>query len=252
MIYLILIFLSLPSLFAKSLFDLSYGMQGRTLPALGAEVYADSGYNLKIWGEKKEPKDVLYGLIRPSVSVSSSGVINSAKAEIEVYPISFIGFAAGRQIIHSNYDFPFFDCKTVQCQGEFMRNYVESKMVLGYKGFIALGNYRVDTLRSPNNDEPMADWRHVIIGEGGEEVQIEKKLLIGKFFGANLAGVLAENIQFQGSRERKESYAAVYQVRRNDTQYMLGAGIFHSTQQPMGLIIYFRIHHQALPSLKLF
>ena len=73
MMYLLLL-LSVPTLFAKSLFDFSYGMQGRTLPALGAEVYADSGYNLKIWGKKDDPKDVLYGLIRPSVSVSSKGV----------------------------------------------------------------------------------------------------------------------------------------------------------------------------------
>jgi hypothetical protein len=251
MIYLLLLF-SLTSGFAANNFDLSYGVQGRTLPALGAEIYADSGYNFKFWGKKKEPKDVLYGLIRPNVGVSTSGVINSAKAEIEIYPISFLGFAAGRQIIHSNYNFPFFNCDKVQCTGEFMRNYVESKMVMGWQGWVALGNYRVDTLRSPNNDRPMADWRHVIIGQGGEEVQIEKKLLVGKIFNQHLLGVLIENVQFLGSRERKESFAAVYQIRKNDTQYMMGAGLFHSTQQPMGLIIYFRIHQQFLPSLKLF
>ena len=251
MIYLLFL-LSLSTGFAATKFDASFGGQGRSLPTIGAELYADAGYNFKFWGEKKEAKDVLYGLIRPNVGVSTSGVINSAKAEIEFFPISFIGFAAGRQIINSNFDFPFLDCKNIQCEGEFMRNYVESKMVIGYKGWVALGNYKVDTLRSPNNDSPMADWRHVIVGEGGEEVQIEKKLLLGKVFNQHLLGVLIENVQFLGSRERKESFAAVYQMRKNDTQYMMGAGFFHSSQQAMGVILYFRIHNQLLPSLKLF
>lgn len=253
MIYLLL-FLSSLVAFATtpSKFDLSAGLQGRTLPSLGAELYAESGYNLIVWGKKEEPKDVLYGLVRPSFGVSTSGVINSIKGEIEIFPISFLGFAAGRQILHSNYEFPFLNCDEVTCRGEYIRNYIESKMVLGYKGWIVLGNYKVDTLHSPSGTRPMADWRNVIVGEAGEEVQIEKKLLVGKLFSNKMLGVLIENVQFQGSHERKESFAAVYQIRKNDTNYMIGAGGFHTDQQPMGFQLYFRIHHVALPSLKLF
>jgi hypothetical protein len=252
MIYFLLLLSSLVAFATPTKFDLNAGLQGRTLPALGAELYAESGYNLVVWGKKEEPKDVLYGLVRPSFAVSTSGVINSIKGELEFFPISFIGFAAGRQIIHSNFEFPFLNCDEVTCRGEYIRNYVESKMVLGYKGWIVLGNYKVDTLHSPNGTRPMADWRNVIVGEPGEEVQIEKKLLIGKLFQNKLLGVLIENVQFQGSHERKESFAAVYQVRKNNTNYMIGAGGFHTDQQPMGFQLYFRIHHVALPSLKLF
>jgi hypothetical protein len=227
-------------------------IKGRTLPSLGAELYAESGYNFVVWGKKEDPKDFLYGLLRPSFGVSTSGVINSIKGELEFFPISFLGFAAGRQILHSNYEFPFLNCDEVTCRGEYIRNYVESKMVLGYKGWIVLGNYKVDTLHSPNGTRPMADWRNVIVGEPGEEVQIEKKLLIGKLFSNKMLGVLIENVQFQGSHERKESFAAVYQIRKNNTNYMIGAGGFHTDQQPMGFQLYFRIHHVALPSLKLF
>lgn len=257
MIYLFL-FLSLATAFAadstssKTKFDLTGGIQGRTLPALGAELYADSGYNQLLWGKKEQPKDFLYGLIRPSLGVSTSGVINSVKGEIEVFPISILGFAVGRQYVHSNFDFNFFDCEEITCKGEFQRNYVETKMVLGAKGFILMGSYKVDTMTSPDRDVPMADWRNVIIGEPGEEVQIDKKLLVAYLFGKHMAGVLLENTQFLGSRERKESFAAVYQIRRNDTNYMIGAGAFHSDQQPMGFQLYFRVHHVALPSLKLF
>lgn len=244
--------LCLTALTAWAKFDLTLGLQGRTLPSLGAEVYADSGYNLVFWGKKKGPKDVLYGLIRPSIGVSSSGVINSVKGEIEFFPISFLGISAGRQFIHSNYDFPFLNCDEVACEGEFRRNWVESKMVLGAKGWIAMGSYKVDTLRGPDNSTPMADWRNVIIGEAGEEVQIEKKLIVGKMFSNKLVGILAENVQFLGSKERKESYAAVYQFRHKHTSYMFGAGPFRTSQEPMGLIFYFRVHHVALSSLKLF
>lgn len=249
---MIFILTALLSLTTWAKFDLSLGLQGRTLPAMGAEIYADSGYGFLLWGKKKEPKDVLYGLIRPSLGVSTSAVINSVKGEIEIFPISFLGIAAGRQIIHSNYDFPFFDCSQVTCQGEFVRNYVEGKMVMGHQGWIAMGSYRVDTLRGANQNLEIADWRNVIIGEAGEDVQLDKKLVLGKMFSNKMVGILAENVRFVGSGERKESYAAVYQFRKNDVSYMFGPGIFRTSQQPMGLIFYFRIHYQPLSSLKLF
>ncbi len=253
MIYFLLILSSL-SLWAKapSNFDLSLGLQGRTLPSFGAEIYAESGYNFVFWGQKKAPKDILYGLIRPSIGGSTSAVVNSVKAEIEVFPISFLGFAAGRQFLNSNFEFPFFDCEKVRCRGEYVRNFVESKMVMGFKGWVAMANYKVDTLRSPDHTRDMADWRNVIVGEPGEEVQIEKKLLVGKLFSNKMVGILIENVMFVDSRERKESFAAIYQERYNETNYMFGVGGFHTDQQPMGLQVYFRIHHIALPSLKLF
>lgn len=252
MIYLSLLLLSFAVWAAPKNVDLNAGIQGRTLPALGAELYAETGYNQILWGKKEEKKDVLYGLVRPSLAVSTSGVINSVKGELEVFPISILGFSAGRQIIHSNYDFPFFECDQITCQGEFVRNFVESKMVLGYDGWVVVGNYKIDTLRSPNRDTPIGDWRNIIIGEPGEEVQIEKKLIFGKQFSNKLLGVLIENVKFQGSGQRRESFAAIYQETRDKTNYMIGAGALHTDEQPMGFVLYFRIHHVALPSLKLF
>jgi hypothetical protein len=239
-------------LWAKTNFDLFLGAQGRSAPSIGAEVYAESGYNLVWWGEKKQKKDVFYGLIRPSLALSSSGVINSGKAEIEFFPVSFIGFAAGRQLIHSNYEFPFFNCDEVVCKGMYERNFVEAKMALGAKRWVVVAHYKVDVLEAPRDNLMMADWRHVIIGNPGREIQIEKKLILAKAFGNELAGIMIENVQFQGSRERKESFAGIYQVRHNDTNYMVGLGAYHTSQEPMGAIIYFRINHVSIPSLKLF
>ena len=252
MIYFLLLLSILPVWAAPKNFDLAYGIQGRSLPSIGAELYAESGFNQKLWGKKEEPKDVLYGLIRPNLQISSSAVINSVKGELEVFPISILGFAVGRQYIHSNYDFPFFKCDDVICQGEYQRNYVESKMVLGHAGWVVVGHYKVETLRAPNGNQPMADWRNIIIGDPGEEVQIEKKLIFGKQFSNKLVGVMLENVRFEGSGQRRESFAAIYQERRGDTNYMIGAGALHTDQVPMGFVMYFRIHHIALPSLKLF
>jgi hypothetical protein len=252
MIYLLLLLATLTTWATPTKFDVNGGIQGRTLPAIGAELYAEGGYNFLVWGKKEQPKDVLYGLIRPSVGGSTSAVVNSVKGEIEFFPISIFGFVVGRQYLNSNYEFPFLECQEVTCTGEFVRNYIENKMVIGHKGWVLTGNYKIDTLRSPNKNEPMADWRNVLVGEAGEEVQIEKKLLVAKFFSNKMLGVMIENVQFQGSGERKEGFTAVYQERRDKTNYMLGLGAFHTDQQPMGVQLYFRIHHVALPSLKLF
>ncbi|MFY7994212.1 MAG: hypothetical protein ACOVP4_13025 [Bacteriovoracaceae bacterium] len=239
------------SSFAK--FDLSVGTQGRTLPALGAELYADAGYGQVLWGEREAgDKNVLFGLIRPSLGVSTSAVINSVKAEIEVFPISFLGLAIGRQFIHSNFDFPFFDCDQVTCQGEFTRNYVETKIALGARGWVTLLSYKFDTLRASKKSRPIADWRHVIVGEPGEEVQIERKALIAKMMGHHMVGLLLENVRFEGSGEMKESYAAVYQYKPAEVAYMIGAGSFRTSREPTGLIFYFRVNANLIPSLKLF
>lgn len=238
---------------ALAKFDLNAGLQGRTLPALGAEVYADAGYSQLLWGKREAgDKNVLFGLIRPAIGASSSAVINSVKAEVEIFPVSFIGVVIGRQYIHSNYDFPFFNCDQVICQGDFTRNYVETKMALGAAGWVTLLSYRYDTLRAPNNNRPLADWRHVIVGNPGEEVQVERKALVAKIIGHHMYGVLAENVRFEGSGESKESYAAVYQYKPEDVAYMIGAGTFRTSRQPMGLIFYFRINATLIPSLKLF
>jgi hypothetical protein len=125
-------------------------------------------------------------------------------------------------------------------------------MVLGFNHWIAVGHYKLDTLSSPDSNRPMADWRNVIIGEADHEIQIEKKLLIGKMISQELFGVMYEHVQFQGSREMKESFMGVYQMAIKNNLYLIGAGTFQTNQQPMGLQIYFRIHHISMPSLKLF
>ena len=81
MIYFLLFISTLTLWAAPTKFDFNGGIQGRTLPSFGAELYADSGYNFLMWGKKDQPKDVLYGLIRPSFGASSSAVINSIKSE---------------------------------------------------------------------------------------------------------------------------------------------------------------------------
>lgn len=250
MILILALVISTLASYAK--FDLSYGTQGRTLPGFGAEFYADAGYNKLLWGKREGPKDVLYGLARASLAPSTSFVINAIKAELELFPISPIGFSVGRQMINSTFDFPFFNCEVVTCKGNFERNFVEGKMVLGHAGWIALTSYKVDTLTSPRTDRPMADWRNVIIGDPGTEVQVDKKILLGKIFSNKMAGILMEKVQFQGSKEYKESFAAIYQVKKKDASYMAGAGTFHSSQQGLGVIFYFRMHFVHAPSLKLF
>ena len=233
--------------------DLMVGGQGRSLPSLGAEAYGETGYTQLLWGKRKAgDKNVLFGFVRPNIGVSTSGVINSVKAELEIFPVSFLGIAAGRQLIHSNFDFPFFECKQITCEGEFRRNYIETRMALGAKGIITVLSYRYDLLQGPHTNQPMADWRHVIVGNKNHDMQIERKALLAYMHGTSLYGILAENVRFEGSGEMKESYAAVYQYKPKDVAYMVGAGSFRSSREAQGLIIYFRINYTLLPSLKLF
>jgi hypothetical protein len=133
--YFILFLCSLSFWARAGQFDLNYGVQGRSLPSFGAELYADGGYGQLLWGKKENNKDFLFGLVRPALGASTSAVINSAKAELEIYPISILGFVAGRQIIHSNFDFPFFDCLvyTVAFVATFSLDPIDAKITINTK-----------------------------------------------------------------------------------------------------------------------
>lgn len=232
--------------------DLSLGMQGRSAPSVGAEAYLDTGYNLVWWGKKERKSDVLYGLIRPSLNLSTSGVINSVKGELEFFPISFLGVSVGRQIVHSNYEFPFFNCDVVLCKGEYQRNFIEGKMALGAGGWITTLQYKVDVVKAPHSRMPLADWRNIIIGDNGRDVQIDKKMVIGKIVDAHLYGLLLENVSFQGSGEMRESYAAAYQFKYLANSYMFALGVYRTSQTALGGILYFRVNSSLIPSSKLF
>ena len=81
MIYFLLLMTTLTTWAAPTKFDLNAGVQGRTLPSLGAEVYAESGYNFVFWGK------VFDGVIGASLA---AGLGKAGKIRADHEDISFV------------------------------------------------------------------------------------------------------------------------------------------------------------------
>jgi hypothetical protein len=241
-------FLFVSSSFAK--FDAATGFQARTQPMVGGEVYGELGWNQLLWGKE----DSLFrGFLRPNILGATSVVVNSIKSELEFYPVSFLGFSYAYQKVQSDFNFPFFDCEEIYCKGRQERRYFETRLALGYKGWILLTFWREDHVQYDQHNKPFGDFRKVIVGNAGHDLAHEVKMVFGKILAPKkMIGIAAETAKFELSGQISETYFGVYQFPYKDSTIAIGAGSFRSSEQGMGPVVYFRMNTQLFSSVKLF
>jgi hypothetical protein len=233
--------------------DASVGIQGRSFPMFAAESYGEVGYGQQLWGAKALPDKAspFYGFIRPAIGATSSVVVNAFRGEIEFFPISFLGVMAGYSQVHSNFEFPFFNCEEIYCRGRTERRYLEGRMALGHKGYLFMSTYRQDRLQFSQGDKQFAEFRRVIKGNPGHDVLEELRVVAGKSDKKRLLGLAHEWSRFQLSDEQSRSTFFLFQRTKTESTLMLGAGAFSSDSMGMGPILYFRYNYIILPSIKL-
>jgi hypothetical protein len=237
-------------------FDLTLGAAARTWPAFGPVVDIESGYNMVFWGagDKKNP---LYGLIRPSIKIGSSGVINAYDARFEFYPISFISIAAGHKYIKSEWDeFNFYDCEQVRCTGETRRDYVEFKMAMGFAGVTTVGKVLAsrNSYSDPENlSQPVAEFRFAALASPGSDEMYNSQYILGYNAFGGMIGIMADYIKFENSEETYNMDLLIYTHKKNNSTYVWGLGQFISSHwSGKGLIGVFQIKTNFLPTKKLF
>ncbi len=116
---------------AEEGWDAQAGLSLRNYP-LGASVSGTVGYGYELWRSSSESggPEWKYGYIRPSVKLQSSGVVNGATAEVEVFPISIFGFALGQNLSGRNLKpSDDFDCLTTHCGGRLQRSYLRTQAI---------------------------------------------------------------------------------------------------------------------------
>lgn len=172
----LLITLSLLSFHLFAVTDYSSQSVIRTFP-VGFFTSGTFGESKKIWGNENEK--IKYGFLRASTTLQSSVVVNSAMAQVDFYPISFIGFYAGKDYTYRDFDVFTFDCTKIQCRGSLDRNYVGSRMVLGYKNIFAMGEFRSISESVKNSDKLFADERATLIGGAGHDTLHRYDFVLG-------------------------------------------------------------------------
>ncbi len=146
--------------------DLRLGLLGRTHPG-GVQFVGQAGVSTPLWGETDTWK---YGYARLATNFATSAVINRVGIEVQVFPISILGFSAGYDTEARAYLPNYIDCNTLECIGRVDRKFLKAVMVGAYKKvvFSMLGRY--EEVRSYFGDQPLFyDEVTLLAGKSGGE-----------------------------------------------------------------------------------
>ncbi len=124
--------------------SLHYGF--RSYP-LGTSLDLRLAQAWRIWGRPEQGP--WYGFFRPSAEGSTALSYNALSAQLEFFPVSFLGLRSGIQSADNRRDYTAYDCETHRCRGRLYRNFVELEMAVGYRQFFALTQLRQESLKAP-------------------------------------------------------------------------------------------------------
>jgi len=233
--------------------DFDYGVSARSYPSIGGSVDAELGYSQLLWGDTSSP---LFGMIRPSVSGSTSAVVYETDSKLTLYPISFIGFGAGQKKVTSEYkEFTYFDCDKVRCEGEMIKDYSFAKMALAYGPLLTTFTYT--EFRNSYNDpkdqsRPVGEYTYIIEANPKNEEMVQRQYFLGYKFNEDILGILSEENQFIRSHKNQKLNLVILNQKFENLSVIYGIGSLQSSDIKPGVIGVLKITHTLSKSLALF
>ena len=107
---------------AHAYLDLMLESTGRHYP-LGGATYLEAGDSRLLWGGRdgRPPEGAAYGYWRPSLGVTYADYYRGARAQIDLFPVAFLGLRAGARLVDNDGDYPAFNCGTGgdRCRGRY-------------------------------------------------------------------------------------------------------------------------------------
>jgi hypothetical protein len=219
-------------------FDAAVLVAARTLP-LAALPSAQGGYSLGFW-DRRDPEKPgslwKYGYLRPMVTLQSIGVTNRAFAEVELFPVSLLGFSAGSGLQHRTGFSRQFECKLEDCGGVIRRNFVRTQMVGGAGKWVFVYRLRYDWVSlSSSNPRPMLEENATILGApGGDQMVTQTPLLFYQAHQDFQFGLQMIQSRFVQSGTLSTTLFGFAAIPRGNLLWILGAGTFQASTIPTG------------------
>lgn len=187
------------------------------------------GYGLKLWGSDSGP---MYGYTRAAVYGQTSGVINGAGAQVEFFPVSFLGFYTGAKLIKRNTDdLGSYDCTTIVCDGDMSRTYFGSKLGLAAAGVFLLVEGKVEDVEMDNRLGNFAEETGTLIGKSGGDQLTQLTAVMGYDLTSSLSfGALMQHSQMDKIKNKTIMSLGITRVKWDRWSLMLGMGQFHTRQ----------------------
>jgi hypothetical protein len=209
---------------AQAVYDYSSHFITRSFPiAMVLRNNVGTGYKFWEGGHK-----ALYGYVRAGANLDTSAVVNTVGGQIDLFPISFLGFSAGSTRTYRNFDPIQFDCEKIECRGDVKRNFVAAKMGLAFGPvyLMAHGERFQQELANPTGRQ-FADEQTSLIAraEGDELERLSATLGFNLSDGYSIAGhfVHQEMIENKNISQMK---LLIVRKQNGAWSYVAGAGVF--------------------------
>jgi hypothetical protein len=229
----------------------------RTYP-FGAMSSGQVGYGKLLWGpgtsrDESGSRYWQYGYVRPSIQVQAIGVTNRVFGEVEFYPISILGFAAGSGFSsrQSNVDAAF-DCAIVQCNGTLWRDYVRTQFVAGAWRVFVIGWGRYEKFRTANDQQKFREEGSALVSQPGSDALRSLTGVLGFTINKDWnLGIVLSDQTFIGSQNNNQNRAFVLNHFSGPWRWAVGIGDYVSSHQSRGYTANLSITWIGIPSLQL-
>lgn len=217
-------------------FDYRAGFGGRSIP-LGAAVFGDVGYSHGLWGDWRRPESVLYGYVRPALVLSSGGLVHSADLHLAVYPVSFLGFRAGRvHTYRASERSTSVNCWEIECGGELRADYGLVDVLLGARGFFFSAQLEWRDLKPSRVERDFFEDGAAIVGSRSSDRFFTHTETLGyqlgdAWFKNTFVGVSLKRTEAQVQRTFSQRHSLLLGHQWHEFKLVYAAGVYESSTQ---------------------
>lgn len=232
--------------FKNNDWDFSLAAGIRSFP-IGAGVGGSAAFNHLLWGNKTK-NSIAYGYLRPSVGVSTSGMVNKGGLKVELSPIAPLVLSSGYQLESTNTKLETIDCNVFGCNHSLRKNFLSASFVFGILPWFAKLEQVVENQKSSEVERPFADPDSSLVGlAGGEDRLVSLKVISGFLFGELWTGGLHfSRSKFQDSQSWNEISDIFIRKKQQDWNFVGGMGFYESTFTEKKAFMYILIEwHQG-------
>lgn len=199
---------------------------------LGAFVKAEGTLDWKWWEKKDAKVPIMYGLLRPGLTLKTSAVVNTISPFLEFYPISILGFFVRQSWTNRNMtEIGDFDCNTVQCKADKIKRFTYGvKLALAYKKiFLVTKQKWTDISLEDAHSKDFADEITTMVAlNTGDEVY-ESLVVLGYQLSDTYSIGLFKKDNFMKSRDQQTRMHLLFMGHKQKTyDAMLGVGSFRT------------------------
>ena len=245
---LILIFAAFYALRSFGQMDYDLRATVRSYPR-GLAFQSDVGYAQKIWGND----DVMYGYIRSGLNLQSSVVVNYLGAQVDFYPISFLGISFGKTLGHRDYDeFQGFNCETLSCTNSIEKTHLGVNLALAYKNLKFINFYKKQDFKNKTPGEFFAEEFSNLVGFEDDELVTNVSLLGYDINSKLMVGLLHMYNKMDKTSQRSRMNLFLANYTSGAFTYQLGLGEFYNRNSHRHLSSLFVVKWTGAKGLKLF